>query len=232
MHQDAWKAAIQQLYRDGKATDITFSVQGHLFQAHRTVLIAGNHFLGAMLTAGMCESQQDVINLDLDHVLFRHMLDWSYSLPLQVTSEYVQPLLSAANAYSMLSLCDVLVELLIQQLTPVNTSALFVMGDALSQPILRSRALLGMLSNLEQVSQHQGFLEMPSVLVQEVLSSDALEGDETAVFQAAVRWQEVNGRDIEVLKCVRYPLMDCEYLSEMIKPHELFQVMPLLLLCL
>ncbi len=54
---------LQDLYDTKQLCDITLRVEGEEFRAHKAVLACSESFLGALMTSGMREMDQDVIDL-------------------------------------------------------------------------------------------------------------------------------------------------------------------------
>lgn len=54
---------LQYLYDTKQLCDITLRVEGEVFRAHKAVLACSESFLGALMTSGMRERDQEVIDL-------------------------------------------------------------------------------------------------------------------------------------------------------------------------
>ena len=60
-----------------------------------------------MILSGMSESGKDIIELkDTDPILFKLILDYTYGVTIEVSSNQIIPLLGLANCYSMAGLRD------------------------------------------------------------------------------------------------------------------------------
>ena len=76
-----------------------------------------------------------------------------------------------------------------------------------------------------------GFGDLPLHLLEEVLADDRLDArDESVVFAAAVAWLDAPGREAQreahadaVLRHVRFPLIDPEFLADCVEPHARMQ---------
>jgi hypothetical protein len=84
IEQDQFFNSIRKLYEERVLCDVTFRISGQLFYAHRVILASANSFLGAMILSGMSESDQKVIDLDADPVLFQYILDFLYGISIEV----------------------------------------------------------------------------------------------------------------------------------------------------
>jgi speckle-type POZ protein len=95
------------LLKDGKGTDVTFSVDGQLFHAHRCVLAARSSVFEAELLGPMKKKPRQHIDiLDMEPSIFEVLLHFIYTDSLPVDSEAsenerMQHLLVAADRYGL-----------------------------------------------------------------------------------------------------------------------------------
>ena len=75
-------------------------------------LITSN-LLSGLILSGLSESTQDVIDLpDTDPTLFKCILDYLYSVQIEISYTNIIPLLELANCYNMQCLRDRLADIL------------------------------------------------------------------------------------------------------------------------
>ncbi|PFX17735.1 Kelch-like protein 12 [Stylophora pistillata] len=96
-HSDHLLKSINRLRKERKLCDITLTVGGKEFYAHRVILSASSDYFCAMFTGDMEESHKSVVELHgLDSDTMEFILDFVYTETIQVSVENVQPLLPAA----------------------------------------------------------------------------------------------------------------------------------------
>jgi WD40 repeat protein len=242
--QDHFRRALNRLYEEGRLCDVCFRVRGVLFNAHKVVLVAASAFLGALVSSGMSESMQEIIDLDADPALFKHLLNYTYGQSIEVSSTQLIALLGSCNAYSMMGLRDRLAELLINTLSVENCCSILSAADAFDCIPLKEQALRVLFANFAATAKTQAFLDLPQSLLEQVIASDdILDCDEALMFEAAVRWisfqlntspsprnapifSPEGGEELcnTVLSLIRFPLMDSCYLSDVIKSHRFMGV--------
>lgn len=180
-----------------------------------------------MVTSGMSESSRDIIPLDVDPELFRSILNYIYGKPIEVPSTSIVALLSLCNSYCMMGLRDRLAIILSQHLSIDNCCSILLAGDCYNCEILLDVAKQLLYNNFVVISKTEGFLELPANVMEYILQSDEiLDCDELMLFDVLVRWVEYQPQEREascgdLLQCIRFPLMNSAYLSEVIKHHPL-----------
>lgn len=133
---DSFFHSLRRLYENGQLCDVTFRIGQHSFPAHRAILASANSFLGAMLLSGMKESDQSVIELDVDPTLFKYVLDYIYGIRIEIQSSEIIPLLGLSSSYSMIGLRDKLGDMLGANITVQNCCAIFAAAGMLLRTFL------------------------------------------------------------------------------------------------
>ena len=87
---------------------MAFCTYGHfepilsILYIYNSYFVSHNSFLSGLMLSGMSESEKDIITLqDTDPTLFKFVLDYTYGVVLEVSSNQIIPLLGLANCFSM-----------------------------------------------------------------------------------------------------------------------------------
>lgn len=102
---------IAQLLKTNNYADITLSVNGHMIQAHRSILVSRSEYFRAMLLGKLRESSQTVIEIeDMDYQPFKIILEYIYAQTAD-PSDFADSILDVITAASRFGV-DGLVRLL------------------------------------------------------------------------------------------------------------------------
>ncbi|CAM9599703.1 unnamed protein product [Discosporangium mesarthrocarpum] len=223
---------IRDLYEQQLLCDITLSVGGTEFMAHKAVLACSRTFLGAMMTTGggMKEGTQDVIELkEIQPKEFKMLLDYMYAKPIKVPSGEVIDLLGLATRYQVDGLKTQLCSVLAENISYDNACSVYAAAEAFLCEEVKAKAFARIASHFALATKSDGWTALTEGQLLQILSSDqVLDCDESVVFDAASRWlQAYNGCRMasapQVLSMVRFPLMDAGLLSDVIKTHTVTQ---------
>ncbi|XP_046557768.1 actin-binding protein IPP-like [Haliotis rubra] len=178
------------LWREALFCDVTITVAGKSFRAHRHVLSAASPYFRAMFSSGMQEQSSSEITLqDTEAYIFETALNFIYSGQVEVTSENCQDLLGVCD---MLGLVDVVMacsEFLKTQLQPDNSLGIYLFADAHQCLDVRDEAESYIQGHFMQVSREEEFLTLPKDVLIHFLSSEKLRVEqELQVFNAAMKW--------------------------------------------
>lgn len=175
--------------------------------------------------SGMSESAIDIIELDVDPVLFQYILNYIYGKPIEVPSTSIISLLGLCNSYCMMSLRDRLALILAHHLTIENCCSILYAADSYNCEVLLEAAKQLLFNNFSVISKTESFLELPASIMVQILQSDnILDCDELLLFDVVVRWVEFQPTErsmhgTNLLQCIRFPLMNSAYLSDVVKVH-------------
>jgi len=188
----AFVTDMVKLMNDDTMTDVTFSIQGQQFHAHRAILAARSEYFKVMLfTGGMKEAiqahQHAVTNLpadqrqpikiqDISPVVFYKVLEFLYTDIVQHFSLKIGIALLIASERFMLrrlkALCE---ELLIQHICVDNVIAVFIESHRYTALGLKDISLEFILKHLTNPNIIQGLNDLkcePDLLV-EILKRNA-----------------------------------------------------------
>uniref|UniRef100_A0A3P9JZA8 BTB domain-containing protein n=1 Tax=Oryzias latipes TaxID=8090 RepID=A0A3P9JZA8_ORYLA len=208
-------------------------VQGKHFPAHRVVLAAASHVFSLMFTTRMMESMSHEVELrSAEPEIIELLIDFIYTARISVNSSNVQSLLDAANQYQIEPVKKMCVEFLKGQIDPTNCLGISALADCMDCPELKSAAEDFFQLHFTEVYKLDEFLQLDVSQLTHLLHQDKLTvRSEAQIYDAAVRWlkYDVCNRQqymVEVLGCVRFPLVSKTFLSKTVQAEPLIQDNP------
>ena len=209
--------------------------------AHTCVLAAASPVLRKMLTGGFEEGRtlekcgQRVISLqEVSSVEVKNLLDWVYTGTVSVQSVHELMLLGKlADALDVQPLHSIIVNDALGTLAAETCAYTLQCAHECCMHEIKDAAFRYALENFDEVAKTDGFLNLGEELVGALLASDHLQSTcEEAVYEHVIRWmlhpstqkgatqdeslaQEGSGcvRGTELLRHLRFPLMDGQYLA-------------------
>ena len=164
-----FSSRLQKAFEEKTFTDVDINVDGRIFSAHRTILIASSDYFLHMLTGGMIEASQSTISISgVSAPVFECVLRFIYSLccesvlPDIITNENVDELMCAAELFQLCELKEGLVSYISKNLDEQNMLGVFVIGWKYNITILCSRASKLMSSRMISVvlDEHFGLIDL------------------------------------------------------------------------
>uniref|UniRef100_A0A8C8A0E8 Kelch-like family member 7 n=1 Tax=Oryzias sinensis TaxID=183150 RepID=A0A8C8A0E8_9TELE len=224
---------MNNLRKQGTLCDVTLVVQGKHFPAHRVVLAAASHVFSLMFTTRMMESMSHEVELrSAEPEIIELLIDFIYTARISVNSSNVQSLLDAANQYQIEPVKKMCVEFLKGQIDPTNCLGISALADCMDCPELKSAAEDFFQLHFTEVYKLDEFLQLDVSQLTHLLHQDKLTvRSEAQIYDAAVRWlkYDVCNRQqymVEVLGCVRFPLVSKTFLSKTVQAEPLIQDNP------
>ncbi|XP_026202883.1 kelch-like protein 7 [Anabas testudineus] len=224
---------MNNLRKQGTLCDVTLVVQGKHFAAHRVVLAAASHFFSLMFTTRMMESMSHEVELrSAEPEIIELLIEFIYTARISVNSSNVQSLLDAANQYQIEPVKKMCVEFLKGQIDATNCLGISALADCMDCPELKAAAEDFFQLHFTEVYKLDEFLQLDVSQLTHLLHQDKLTvRAEAQIYDAAVRWlkYDVCNRQqymVEVLGCVRFPLVSKTFLSKTVQAEPLIQDNP------
>ncbi|XP_065207949.1 protein roadkill-like [Planococcus citri] len=121
---------LGRLYKDGHLTDVTLSVNGKHFQAHKNILSARSSVFSAMFKHDTIENQNNQVDIvDIDEEIMEEMLYYMYTGNVHNLDGMAERLLKAADKYEIKGLKAVCEDTLLQNLAVENAVDYLVLAD-------------------------------------------------------------------------------------------------------
>ncbi|XP_041867434.1 kelch-like protein 7 [Melanotaenia boesemani] len=224
---------MNNLRKQGTLCDVTLVVQGKHLPAHRIVLAAASHVFSLMFTTRMMESMSHEVELrSAEPEIIELLIEFIYTARISVNSSNVQSLLDAANQYQIEPVKKMCVEFLKGQIDATNCLGISTLADCMDCPELKAAAEDFFQLHFTEVYKLDEFLQLDVAQLTYLLHQDKLTvRAEAQIYDAAVRWlkYDVCNRNqymVEVLGCVRFPLVSKTFLSKTVQAEPLIQDNP------
>ena len=225
-----------QFREEGQFIDVRLKVREDIFPAHRIVLAANSDYFHAMFTAGMKESNQEVIELKEESIspdALEIVMDSIYTGDLEVNEENVFEVLAAADHLQITSVvklcCDFLLIQCIQLRFDVDAYCrVWTITDRHGLKDLKEAAEHEMASKFKDVCESEEFLNhIDTDQLFSLLSRDDLTAlSETFVFRSVMQWikhkkEERMAVAAKVIGAVRLGLVDIKVVFEELNTEEM-----------
>uniref|UniRef100_A0A3B4BKQ5 BTB domain-containing protein n=1 Tax=Periophthalmus magnuspinnatus TaxID=409849 RepID=A0A3B4BKQ5_9GOBI len=224
---------LNNMRKQGTLCDVNLVVQGKFFAAHRAVLAAASHFFSLMFTTKMMEYTSQEVELGgAEPTIIELLIEFIYTAKISVNSNNVQSLLDAANQYQIEPVKTMCVEFLKEQIDATNCLGISALADYMNCEELKTVAEDFVLLNFTEVYKQEEFLQLDVTQLVHFLHQDKLVVlSEAQIYDASVRWlkYDICNREqymVQVLGCVRFPLVSKTFLSKTVQAEPLFQDNP------
>ncbi|EEB18622.1 Speckle-type POZ protein, putative [Pediculus humanus corporis] len=149
------------LFDNQKFSDVTLSVCGREFQAHKAVLAARSMVFAAMFEHAMEESKHNRVEItDVDHEVLREMLRFIYTGMASNLEEMAGDLLAAADKYALERLKVMCEEALCTGLSTENAAETLILADLHTANQLKAQAIDFINTHATEVMETSGWKSM------------------------------------------------------------------------
>ncbi|XP_014196918.1 kelch-like protein 7 [Haplochromis burtoni] len=224
---------LNHMRKQGSLCDVTLVVQGKRLAAHRAVLAAASHVFRLMFTTRMKESVSPEVELrSVEPEILELLLEYIYTSQITVDSTNAESLLNVANQYQIEPVKMMCAKFIFGQIDATNCLGISVLSDRMNCPELKAAAEEFSYLHFTDVCRLDEFLNLDIAQLAQLLHQDKLTVYcETQVYDAAVRWLKYNipsrqQHIVDVLRCIRLPLVPKTFLLETVKTEPLFQDNP------
>ncbi|KAF0306793.1 Protein roadkill [Amphibalanus amphitrite] len=133
---------LGQLFESQRFSDVTLSVGGREFQAHKALLAARSPVFAAMFEHEMEERKHNRVDItDVDHEVLREMLRFIYTGKTNNLEKMADDLLAAADKYAMERLKVMCEAALCANLSIENSPEVLILADLHSAEQLKAQAI-------------------------------------------------------------------------------------------
>ncbi|XP_021917438.1 speckle-type POZ protein B isoform X2 [Zootermopsis nevadensis] len=130
------------LFENQKFSDVTLSVSGREFQAHKAILAARSPVFAAMFEHEMEERKHNRVEItDVDHEVLREMLRFIYTGKAANLEKMADDLLAAADKYALERLKVMCEEALCTNLSIENAADILILADLHSADQLKAQSI-------------------------------------------------------------------------------------------
>ncbi|XP_068188478.1 kelch-like protein 7 isoform X2 [Antennarius striatus] len=184
-------------------------------------------------TARMMESMSHEVELrSAESDIVELLIEFIYTARISVNSSNVQSLLDAANQYQIEPVKKMCVEFLKGQIDATNCLGISALADCMDCPELKAAAEDFFQLHFTEVYKLDEFLQLDVTQLTHLLHQDKLTvRAEAQIYDAALRWLKYDACNrqqyiVEVLGCVRFPLVSKTFLSKTVQAEPLIQDNP------
>ncbi|EOD11141.1 hypothetical protein EMIHUDRAFT_214981 [Emiliania huxleyi CCMP1516] len=224
---------LATLWRAGQLCDVTFTVEGRSFSAHKLVLAAASAYVRALVDGPrFADSSSDALTLDeMPAAAFELLLEWIYSGSCNAPLNLLQPLLLAAGRLQVPALEMAAAQA--ERLDATNCSDLWAFAERAALVDLAAAAKAFALNHFQEIAGDAAFLNLPRAQLEVLISSDDIALKEELVFENLMLWlaaQPAEAREpdevAKLLEHIRFATMERAFITARVQPHELMQSMP------
>lgn len=152
---------LGSLFESQRFSDVTLSVAGREFQAHKAILAARSPVFAAMFAHEMEERKHNRVEIqDVDHEVLREMLRFIYTGKATNLEKMADDLLAAADKYALERLKVMCEEALCVNLSTENAADVLILADLHSADQLKAQAIEFINTHATDVMETQGWKSM------------------------------------------------------------------------
>ncbi len=233
-HSSAVLKQLDEFRNANVLCDVTLCVDGRTFNAHKTVLASCSPYFKSMFASKMKEANETkpLVFNDIDAQNMESLLKYMYTGEIELRSDNIRPIISAANYLLITNLKDRCVQFLKKMLTPANCLSIENTAEQYNCEWLRSTATNYIRENFLTIIRTDEFRDLPVEKFLELLSSDETRVErEEQVFEALMYWirQDFPVRKIHfssLVEHIRFPLMSPYYLMDHVETEDLVRSTP------
>lgn len=221
---------LYSMFQQGQLCDVILKTEdGFTINVHRNVLAAACPYFQTMFTGHLVESSKDQVVLKgIDGKALEAIIQFVYTSAICINDDNVENLLSAASVFQLLEVINVCSEFLKEQLHPSNCLGIANIADRFACEELLNEASKFTVKNFNQVVKYEEFKRLSLEEVKDLLLDENIcVSSEEDVFEAAMVWIMTSKSRynalVDVLSCVRLPILSPEYLSSNVLSNNLLQ---------
>ena len=229
-HRQELIERLDALRRNESFCDVTVSVKGKEFKAHKPVLAAASPFFLSLLESDMRESNEQLIKIELEEAtatVMEDVLRYIYTGNVSVTEESSHNLIATADYLLMPGLKTAACDFLRKNLIPDNCLYNYYFADKYQCTELKESSCEVIKTDFSVVMETDDFLNLDVKQVMEwVASDDVVVRAEEEIFHGIVKWVSQNKiereKDFpELLRQVRLMSISHDFLCNSLVKEEL-----------
>ncbi|XP_031623823.1 BTB/POZ domain-containing protein 9 [Contarinia nasturtii] len=214
---------MSQLCMSSEYSDVAFIVEGVKLPAHKILLAARSSYFRALLYGGLCETNQNEIELKVPLEAFKALLEYIYTGCMSLAKmkeENILDSLGLANQYGFETLELAISTYLTNSLSLKNCCAILDAARLYNLDTLSDFTLTFMDRNSTDLLNASTFKTLSQDSLCTLLQRDSFFAPEVNIFNAVYDWCKNNpNADIEtVVSFVRLPLMNLKQLLRVVRP--------------
>ncbi|XP_065209109.1 speckle-type POZ protein B-like [Planococcus citri] len=166
LSESSFSRDLERIRIDEDFSDVTISVNGKNYPAHKVILAAHSSVFKVMFKNDMQESQKNyIIITDMEQETFEEMLHYIYTGEMRKLDEWAFELLPVANKYDLKELKIACEELLLSKISADNVGKILVLADMHNAEELKANALRFIKENYSNCGNYEN-TEMWKILTE------------------------------------------------------------------
>ena len=217
---------MHQMREEGQLCDVVLEVAGREIHAHRLVLAASSTYFYSMFVRDMKESRQDRIELKgVDSDAMQSLVDFSYSTKLEITTQNVQSLMTAASLFDFPAAFNATSKFLVNQLHPSNCIGIRTFAKTHGSSSLVHAATVYFRDHFMDAIKNEEYLNLPVDDLASLLDSEDVNvRTEEDIYRSVNTWLQHNPEERReslplLLKHVRLPLLSTSFLTQHVESN-------------
>ncbi|NXD84083.1 KLH10 protein, partial [Halcyon senegalensis] len=219
---------FNEMRLQGEHFDVTISVDGVEFSAHKIILCRCSNYFRALFSSRWNTTETRVHKISgTSPEMMGLIIEYAYTGTVLVTADNAESLLITADYLSVMGIVGLCCEFLKSHLCLENCIGVWKFTDTYSCPDLRAAAWIFILHQFKEITEvSPEFVELSAKDLKDLIEKDELNvRQERAVFEAVLKWvahdpQNRRQHIPELLGKVRLALMTSEYFLNNVKTHE------------
>lgn len=217
---------MQQMREESKLCDVVLEVEGTEIHAHRLVLAASSTYFYSMFVRDMLESRQERITLQgVDVEATRLLVEFAYSTKLEITTDNVQSLMTAASLFNFPAVFEATSKFLSKQLHHTNCLGIRSFARTHGSSELMGAATAYLREHFMDTVKNDEYVNLSADDLAFLLDSEDLNvSSEEDVYQAVQMWLLHSPDDRKehlplLLRSVRLPLLSPTFLTQHVESN-------------
>ena len=189
-HSSNVLSGLRTFFRDNIYTDVTVSIQGEEFRAHRAILAASSPYFHTLFTSNLGQPNSDVIELQCTtYNAFKQVIEFVYTGQIEVNGENLEEILEAACLFQIVSIQNACETYLKSEIDSGNCIGIRYIAERFSCIELLSHVNDFIVDNFGDVMEQMEFLEVPYFELISLIKQETLKvKDEFEVLDCCLKW--------------------------------------------
>ncbi|KAM4038565.1 kelch-like protein 24 [Anomaloglossus baeobatrachus] len=219
--QECIITGLREFYLSETLCDAAIETAGKRFLCHRVVLSSVSPYFHVLFTCPMRESKSGEVSLlDIPASVMDAVLNFVYTGEAKLSMDNVEELFTVSSRLQIRLLQELCSRFLKKYIDGENCLWIFRLAHSHNDQSLEDVAMDYISVHLTDLADKEDFYYLELSELTRILSSDKLMvSSERTIYNLACRWWEFHSDESnplpeELLKVVRFPLMDLEELTE------------------
>ena len=227
--QNACLQGFNELFETKQLLDLKLCVDNKIFDCHKSLLASSSEYFRTMFTTDLMERDKSEVTINgVDALSMELIIRYLYTGKVELETDTVQNLLSAANLFQLADLRTGCAAFMAEKLDTENCLGIHFFAQAHECKFLQEEAKEMVTENFLDVSETTEFLELAPDHLMQILKYDEIRALEEDIFESVRAWLEHSPEDraayiYDVLSLIRFMLIDEYFLYDRVKNNTFLQ---------